>query len=55
MVGEGDQLPPPALAQEISSGVPGAKLAIIPGAGHLAPMERPEAVNAVLQRWLSQA
>ena len=55
VVGEGDQLTPPALAQEISSGVPGAKLAIIPGAGHLAPMERPEAVNAVLLRWLSQA
>jgi alpha/beta hydrolase protein len=55
VVGEGDQLTPPALAQEISSSVPGAKLAIIPGAGHLAPMERPEAVNAVLQRWLSQA
>ena len=55
VVGEGDQLTPPALAQGVSSGVPGAKLAIIPGAGHLAPMERPEAVNAVLQRWLSQA
>ena len=55
VVGEGDQLTPPALAQEISSSVPGAKLAISPGAGHLAPMERPEAVNAVLQRWLSQA
>lgn len=52
VVGEGDQLTPPALAQEMADGIKGAELSVIAGAGHLAPLERPEAVNAVLARWL---
>ena len=52
-VGEGDALTPPHLAEEIAAGIPGAALARIPGAGHLPPMETPEAVTGLLRDWLS--
>ncbi len=48
VVGAQDALTPPADAQEMADAIPGARLATIPGAGHLAPMERPGAVAAAL-------
>jgi pimeloyl-ACP methyl ester carboxylesterase len=33
--------------------VPGARLVIIPRAGHMAPMERPAAVNAAIAEFLA--
>jgi pimeloyl-ACP methyl ester carboxylesterase len=48
LVGEEDALTPPDLAREIAAGIPGAKLDIIPGSGHLAPIEAPEAVTRAL-------
>lgn len=53
LVGDGDQLTPPALAQEIADGIAGARLAVIPDCGHLSTMERPEAVNRALAAWLA--
>jgi pimeloyl-ACP methyl ester carboxylesterase len=50
--GAEDTLTPPALAEEMAQGIPGAELLIVPGAGHLAPLERPEAVNRALIEWL---
>jgi pimeloyl-ACP methyl ester carboxylesterase len=52
-VGEEDALTPPHLAEEMASLIPGARLARIPHSGHLPPMERPEAVNALLEAWLA--
>jgi pimeloyl-ACP methyl ester carboxylesterase len=52
-VGELDALTPPHLAEEIAAGIPGARLAIIPGAGHLPSMEAPAAVTALLRDWLA--
>jgi pimeloyl-ACP methyl ester carboxylesterase len=52
-VGEADALTPPALAEEIAAGIPGARLEAIPGCGHLPPMEAPAAVTALLRGWLS--
>jgi pimeloyl-ACP methyl ester carboxylesterase len=52
LVGDGDELTPPALSQEIADGIAGARLAVIPDCGHLSAMERPEAVNAALVQWL---
>jgi pimeloyl-ACP methyl ester carboxylesterase len=52
-VGEGDTLTPPHLAEEMAAGIPGARLAKIPGAGHLPSMEKPEAVTALLRDWLA--
>jgi pimeloyl-ACP methyl ester carboxylesterase len=51
-VGEEDALTPPHLAEEMATGIPGARLARIPGAGHLPPMETPDAVTRLLRDWL---
>jgi pimeloyl-ACP methyl ester carboxylesterase len=48
VVGEQDALTPPADSQAMAAAIPGARLTTIPGAGHLAPMERPGAVAAAL-------
>lgn len=52
LVGEGDELTPPELAEEIAAGITGAKLTVVPECGHLSTMEKPEAVNAALAGWL---
>lgn len=50
--GEQDALTPPEHAQEIENFIKGADLHIIPGAGHLAPLEQPDAVNPIMKKWL---
>jgi pimeloyl-ACP methyl ester carboxylesterase len=52
VVGDGDTLTPPELAQEIAAGIPGATLVTIPESGHLSTLERPEAVNRALVAWM---
>jgi 3-oxoadipate enol-lactonase len=51
--GEQDPATPPAMAQEIAKSLPGAKLALIPRAAHLANIEQPEAFNRALDGFLS--
>lgn len=53
LVGDGDELTPPELAQEIAAGIVGARLVIVPACGHLSTLERPEAVNAALTQWMA--
>lgn len=53
VVGEGDQITPPEVAKEMHAGIPGSKLLIVPRAGHLAQLEQPEQVYAVLREWAS--
>ncbi|MDX2194022.1 MAG: alpha/beta fold hydrolase [Gemmatimonadales bacterium] len=52
VVGEQDQLTPPALARAIADGIPDASLAVIPGAGHLPMLEQPQATTDALRRFL---
>lgn len=52
LVGEDDALTPPAAARVMADGIPGARLTVIPDAGHLAPMERPDATNAAIRAFL---
>jgi pimeloyl-ACP methyl ester carboxylesterase len=52
-VGEADALTPPDLAAEIAGLIPGARLALLPGCGHLPPMEDPAATTALLRGWLA--
>jgi pimeloyl-ACP methyl ester carboxylesterase len=52
LVGEGDELTPPPLAQEIAAGIAGARLVTVPDCGHLSTLERPEAVNKALGEWM---
>jgi YbgC/YbaW family acyl-CoA thioester hydrolase len=52
MVGEADSLTPPDQARSLAQAIPGARLAIIPGAGHLPPVEQPEATTRSLREFL---
>jgi len=51
VVGTEDALTPPADSEAMAAAIPGARLTTIPGAGHLAPMERPGAVAAALSEF----
>ena len=44
LAGEHDGATPPALVEELAALIPSACLRVLPGAGHLPPLERPEAV-----------
>jgi pimeloyl-ACP methyl ester carboxylesterase len=55
VVGDRDVLTPPADSEAMAAAIPGAKLVTIPGAGHLAPMERPKAVSGALAEFFSAA
>jgi pimeloyl-ACP methyl ester carboxylesterase len=52
LVGDEDQLTPPALAREMADGIHGARLVVVPECGHLSTMERPQAVTAALLDWM---
>ena len=53
LVGAEDVLTPPAESQAIAAAIPGARLEIVPRAGHLANLEQPGAVNAALRGFLA--
>lgn len=53
LVGAMDELTPPAVAAEIAAGISGARLVEVPGAGHLATLEAPDAVTVALRDWLA--
>ena len=48
LVGDADELTPPALSEEIAAGIRGSRLVIVPECGHLATLERPAAVTQAL-------
>jgi len=45
VVGDADRVTPPASAVALVGALPDARLAVVPGAGHVAMLERPEEVN----------
>jgi pimeloyl-ACP methyl ester carboxylesterase len=53
--GREDVLTPLALHEEMASLIPGARLVVFERAGHLPPLERPDAVNEALLAWLGAA
>ena len=53
VVGEEDQITPPQVAKEIADALPGARLEVVPKAGHLANLERPEVFNRLLTDFLT--
>ena len=55
LVGEHDEETPLAYAEALASGIRGARLQIIPGAGHISNLEAPETVNAALWEHLAAA
>jgi pimeloyl-ACP methyl ester carboxylesterase len=52
LVGDGDELTPPELSQELAAGIPGSRLVTIADSGHLSTLEQPEAVNEALVEWM---
>jgi pimeloyl-ACP methyl ester carboxylesterase len=52
LVGEGDELTPPALAEEMASLISNSRLVKVPDCGHLSTLERPEAVTRALVEWM---
>lgn len=48
LVGDSDQIMPPDAAKEMAEAILGARLVVVPDCGHLAPIERPDAVCAAL-------
>ena len=55
VVGSHDSVTPPDLAEEMAEHIPGAVLRVIPGAGHLPPMETPQTTNELMRQWLDDA
>jgi pimeloyl-ACP methyl ester carboxylesterase len=49
VVGELDEETPPAYSEALVDGIPGARLAVIPGVGHLTPFEAPAALSRLLR------
>ena len=52
VVGQEDELTPPAAAKAMADAIPSAASVVIPGAGHLSPLEAPTAVSRVLAEFL---
>jgi 3-oxoadipate enol-lactonase len=52
VVGADDTLTPPDLARVMAARIPGARLTVISGAGHLSNIENPEAFNAAVLDFL---
>jgi len=50
--GEQDEWIPADRAHRLAAVIPGARLRLIPGAGHLIQLDAPEALTGTLQRWL---
>lgn len=48
LCGEHDRVTPPARSQALAEAIPGARLQLVPGAGHMLPLEQPQAVVSAL-------
>lgn len=54
LVGEGDELTPPALADEMAELIPNSRLIKVPDCGHLSTLEKPDAVTKALVEWMER-
>lgn len=55
LVGDEDKMTPERFAEELAGGIPGAALEVIPGAGHMLPLEKPEEVQERVRGFLERA
>ena len=53
LAGEGDQLIPPGVMKRMSEQIPGSTFRLVEGAGHLIPLEQPDAVTRAIQGFLT--
>src|SRR5438552_1433830 len=54
VAGDDDQIAPAEGMEEMARAIPGAQFTVIPGSGHLSPLEQPQAVNDALNAFLAQ-
>jgi pimeloyl-ACP methyl ester carboxylesterase len=54
IVGQHDAITPPKMADAMHQQIPRSKLATIPDAGHMSPMEQPGAVTRAMQEFLAK-
>ncbi len=52
--GEADKMTPPAYSVFLQERIRGARMELVPNAGHMAMLERPDLVTSLLARFLSQ-
>jgi 3-oxoadipate enol-lactonase len=52
LVGEHDALTPPADAAAMAAAIPGARLVVVPRAGHLSTLENPRAINGAMRAFV---
>ena len=52
IVGRQDEVTPVGLHEEMRAAIPESSLFIVEDSGHYTPMERPQAVTALLRKWL---
>ena len=53
MVGEHDWICGPVWARSLAAAIPGARLVVLPGVGHLPQYEAPDAFRAAIDAWLA--
>jgi pimeloyl-ACP methyl ester carboxylesterase len=52
IIGEDDEITPPREGQVIARGIPGARLELVPDAGHLPNIENPSIFDRLLETFL---
>ncbi len=52
--GENDHLTPPKSGQRLADRISGARLTVLPGGGHVLPIENPEGFNGAVEEFLGQ-
>lgn len=52
---DADALRPRVETDRLAAGIPGVRYEIMPGCGHMIPLEHPEALAALLNDWLDRA
>ncbi len=54
VAGADDRLVPPAASEALARGIPGAEFAVLAGAGHVVPVERPEEFNRLVDDFVER-
>jgi len=55
VVGEEDAITPPSCLEAAAKIIPRAELLVVPGAGHMTPLEAPEVFNSAVLRFVGEA
>jgi pimeloyl-ACP methyl ester carboxylesterase len=55
VVGQNDEITPPAESEEIHRGIPQSRLVVLAECGHLPPLEHPQLTTQLLIRWLDES